>query len=183
MERTLYTKSRFDEHSTKPREWDSRFLEMAELVSSWSHDPSTKIGAVFVDDRKKVLSTGYNGFPRGIHNHPERWSDRPTKYKYIVHGEANAIYNATWNGASLDGSTLYVHGLPTCSECAKAVIQVGAKRVVCHHPVDIPERWQAEWEETRSMFDEAGVAYSCQTYEPGKSELQLKLAVDSQYWP
>ena len=83
---------------------------------------------------------------------------KETKYKYVVHAEQNVIYNATYNGVSLDGSTLYVWGLPVCSECAKGVIQVGIKRVVM--PIDkYPTRWVESFAQTSLMFDEAGVDY------------------------
>jgi len=138
--------------------WDKRYLALAEQVSTWSKDPSSKIGAVAVGDKGQVLSQGYNGFPRGITDLSDRLTDRPIKYKLVVHAEMNVIYNASYNGASLDGSTLYVYGLPVCSDCAKGIIQVGIKRVVM--PVqEIPKHWDESWSETKAMFDEAGVKY------------------------
>jgi len=70
----------------------------------------------------------------------------------------NVIYNATYNGTSLDGSTLYVHGLPVCSECSKGVIQVGIKRVVMPKQ-EIPDHWKDSWQLTKSLFEQAGVSY------------------------
>ena len=70
----------------------------------------------------------------------------------------NTIYNATHNGVSLDGATMYVTGLPTCSDCAKGIIQVGVKRVVMEK-VDIPDHWQDSWNLTKSLFNEAGVEH------------------------
>ena len=141
--------------------WDMRFLEMAQQVSSWSKDPSRQIGSVAVDPLKKnVLSTGYNGFPRGMIDTSDRYNDRPTKYKLIVHSEMNLIYNATFNGVSLDGSTLYVYGLPVCSECAKGIIQVGVKRIVMNTgQMEIPDVWKESWLNTKSMLDEVGIEY------------------------
>lgn len=138
--------------------WDKRYLELAKHIASWSKDPSRKIGAVAVGDNGEVLAQGYNGFPRGIEDYPERYDDRPTKYKYVVHAEMNVIYNASYNGVSLDGSTLYVHGLPACSDCAKGIIQVGIKRVVMRDQ-EIPVLWQQSWTKTEEMFNEAGVKY------------------------
>ena len=143
--------------STLSNKWDIRFLELAKQVSTWSKDPSRQIGAIAVDDRS-VIAQGYNGFPRGIEDTEERYNDRPTKYKYIVHAEQNLIYNATYNGVSLDGSTLYVTGLPVCSECAKGVIQVGIRRVYMPKDFDI-KGWSESWELSASMFKEAGVYY------------------------
>ena len=64
--------------------WDARWLEIAGVVSTWSKDPSTKIGAIAVKD-KRLVSTGYNGFPRGIQDYDDRWNNREEKYKYVVH--------------------------------------------------------------------------------------------------
>ena len=133
-------------------------MAMAEHVASWSKDPSTQIGAVAVNDKGQVLSTGYNGFPRGIKDTTERLSDRPTKYKYIVHAEMNAIFNATYNGVSLDGSTMYVAGLPCCSNCALGIIQVGVKHVVMQGDPE-NERWKESTDFSVKLFDEAGVTW------------------------
>ena len=138
--------------------WDLRYLEIAKAVGEWSKDPSTKIGAVAVGSKGQILAQGYNGFARGILDTEERYNDRPTKYKYIVHAEQNLIYNATYNGVSLDGSTLYVTGLPVCSECAKGVIQVGIRRVYMPKDFDI-KGWSESWVLSASMFKEAGVYY------------------------
>ena len=127
---------------------------MAEEVSSWSKDPSTKIGAIAVGSKGQVLSQGYNGFPRGIEDTISHYEDRETKYKYVVHAEMNVIYNATYNGVSLDGATLYVTGLPVCSDCAKGVIQVGIKRVVMKEQ-EIPLKCIESWKVTAGMFDQA----------------------------
>ena len=114
----------------KQLKWDERYLDLAESISSWSKDPSRKIGAVAVGQKGNVLAQGFNGFPRGISDSSDRYDDRTRKYELVVHAEMNVIYNATYNGVSLDGATLYVHGLPACAECAKGIIQVGIKRVV-----------------------------------------------------
>lgn len=138
--------------------WDKKYMAMAEHVAEWSKDPSTKIGAVAVNDKGQVLSTGYNGFPRGIEDSNERLSDRPTKYKYIVHAEMNAIFNATYNGVSLDNSTMYVAGLPCCSNCALGIIQVGVKHVVMQGDPE-NERWKESTDFSVKLFDEAGVTW------------------------
>lgn len=142
------------EHSNK---WDQRFIDLAKQISTWSKDPSTKIGAVAVGSKSQILSQGYNGFPRGVADTEERYNDRPTKYKYVVHAEMNVIYNATFAGVSLDGATLYVYGLPVCSECAKGIIQVGIKRVVIYTDSDVPEIWNEMYNLSWSMFIESGV--------------------------
>ena len=143
---------------TLSTKWDHRYLEVARVVGTWSKDPSTQIGAVAVGLKGQILAQGYNGFARGIFDDIDRYEDRPTKYKYIVHAEQNLIYNATYNGVSLDRSILYVTGLPVCSECAKGVIQVGIQRVVMPKDSDI-KGWGDSWELSASMFREAGVLY------------------------
>lgn len=109
---------------------DFKYLELANVISQWSKDPSTKVGAVIVGSKGQIVSQGYNGFPRGFDDSDERFYNREIKYKYIIHAEANALYNALYNGASVEGCTIYVHGLPVCSECAKAIVQSGIKKVV-----------------------------------------------------
>ena len=137
--------------------WDNRYMDMAMLVATWSKDPSSKIGAVAVNEKGQILTTGYNGFPRGIDD-DDRLNDRPVKYKYIVHAEQNAIYNATYNGVSLHGSTMYVAGLPCCSDCAKGIIQVGVRRVVMNGD-PLNGRWAESTRLTLDMFKESGVEW------------------------
>tara|TARA_B100000424_G_scaffold4514_1_gene3373 strand:+ start:47 stop:508 length:462 start_codon:yes stop_codon:yes gene_type:complete len=137
--------------------WDKRYLDMADIVASWSKDPSTKIGAIAVGKKGQLLAQGYNGFPRGVEDCPNKYKDRVLKYDYIVHAEENAIYNACTNGVSLEGASMYVTGLPTCHRCAKAIIQVGIKRVFIR--AKVPERWIDSWALTQSLFREAGVYY------------------------
>ena len=140
--------------------WNERYAKLAKEVSNWSKDPSRKIGAVAVGSKGQILAQGYNGFPRGIEDTEERYQNREVKYKYVVHAEMNVIYNASHSGVSLDGADLYVYGLPVCSECAKGIIQVGVKRVYIYVEDEIPPIWVDSWEQTRRMFEEAGVGYS-----------------------
>ena len=149
---------KLDPYVKVSNKWNDRYLALAKQVAEWSKDPSRKIGAVAVGDKGQILSQGYNGFPRGVHDSQERYNDRPTKYKLVVHAEMNVIYNATYNGVSLDGATLYVHGLPCCSDCAKGIIQVGIKKVVMPAQ-EIPEEWIESWKLSQAIFDEAGVGY------------------------
>jgi dCMP deaminase len=136
--------------------WNQKYMSLAREISTWSKDPSRAIGAVAVSPKGQVLATGYNGFPRGMFDSPERYDDRSVKYKYIVHAEMNCIYNATYNGVSLDGASLYVWGLPPCSECAKGIIQVGI-RTLYWNSSDIPEKWLLSLQTTKEMFDEVGI--------------------------
>lgn len=138
--------------------WDTRFMMMAKEVSLWSKDPSKKIGAIAVGENHRVLSTGYNGFPRGVEDKSSRLNDRETKYKYVVHAEQNCIYNACLNGISLAGASLYVYGLPICSECAKGIIQVGIERVIIDvYNFSIP-KWNESFVFTTQLFKEAEIS-------------------------
>lgn len=136
--------------------WSKRYLSLAKEISEWSKDPSKKIGAVAVGSKGQVLSQGYNGFPRGIKDNDARYANREEKYRYVVHGEMNCIYNACLNGVSLDGANLYVYGLPVCSECAKGVIQVGIKKVIMQYSEAVPT-WEESYKITEQMFKEAGI--------------------------
>lgn len=140
-------------------EWDYRFLADAKAKSEWSKDPSRKIGSIAVGKHRNILATGYNGFPRLVKDLPERYNDRETKYKFVIHSEMNLIFNACLSGVSLDGASLYVYGLPVCSECAKGIIQVGITRVISASPTDVPEKWVESNELTRQLFTEAGILY------------------------
>ena len=150
--------------------WQQRFILRAKDYASWSKDPSSHIGAVAVEpESKREISGGYNGFPRGIKDTDERYDNRPVKYKLVVHAEANCIYNATRAGVSLNGSHLFVWGLPICSECAKAIVQVGIAEVYMPiscvtldltRPKEDQEkfhRWMESYETTMLLFEEAGI--------------------------
>jgi dCMP deaminase len=135
--------------------WDRRFLGLAEFVSGWSKDPSTQVGAAIVDDKRRVVSIGYNGFPRGVGDDPERYADRDLKYKMVVHAEINAILFA---GRSVEGCDLYTHPFCPCSRCAVQVIQAGIKRCVAPPlPDRLKERWGVDTALSAQMFREAGV--------------------------
>ena len=143
--------------------WDQRFLDLAQQIASWSKDPSRKIGAVAIGDKGQVLAQGYNGFPRGIDDSEYRYNEREEKYKYVVHAEMNCIYNASWNGVSLNKSKFYVYGLPVCSECAKGLIQVGVKSILVKVPEPLdatPLIWKQHEKLSKELFLEAGVDYA-----------------------
>ena len=108
-----------------------------------------------MEDNGRILATGWNGFPRGVLDKDDRLNDRETKLKYTVHAEQNCLYNAGYVGSSLAGATLFVYGLPVCSDCAKGVIQSGVRRVyMCYE--DKPE-WLESFKTTQTMFKEADV--------------------------
>ena len=110
--------------------WHYRFLQLAETVATWSKDPSTKVGSVIVDNQRRVIGLGYNGFPRGVKDTPERYINRDTKLKLVCHAERNALDNSP---GSVEGSTLYATFFP-CNECVKSIIQRGITKVVTFVP-------------------------------------------------
>jgi dCMP deaminase len=132
--------------------WDRRFLELARFISCWSKDPSTRVGAVIVDENRRIVSTGYNGLPQGVEDTDERLQNRELKYKLIVHGERNAVLFA---GRSVHGCTLYTTPFMPCSVCAGMMIQAGIKRVVA--PYSDNPRWIEDFKLTEQLFGEAGV--------------------------
>lgn len=146
------------------KKWDLRYMRLAKEISTWSKDPSTKIGAVIIGSKGQVLSQGYNGFPRNIFDHPYRWENREVKYQYVVHAEMNAIYNATFNGVSLENALLYIWGLPCCHECAKGIIQVGITKVFLCCDIN-DDRWKETGEMALKMFTEAGVEVQIVSFE------------------
>jgi dCMP deaminase len=111
--------------------WDEYFIKHAMLVSEKSKDPSTKVGCVLVGGDNEILSTGFNGFSRGVDELiPERW-DRPEKYKWVEHAERNAIYNAARNGVRLKGARAYLNWEPIpCTDCTRALIQSGIVEII-----------------------------------------------------
>ena len=139
--------------TNKELKWHKRFLELAEFISKWSKDPSSKIGAVIVDKYNRIISTGYNGFPRDVEDTLYRYEDRDIKYKIILHAEENAISYAK---RDLSGCTLYISGLPPCAHCASLVIQSGIRKVVIHKQ-EIPERWIESMTLSKQILNEANV--------------------------
>lgn len=131
--------------------WDSRFLELARLVSTWSKDPSTQVGAV-ITRGKFVVSLGFNGHPKGVADTPERLEIRENKYRTIIHAEINAILTAKQD---LEGCTIYLWPFMPCSQCGAAIVQAGIKRVVA--PQADNDRWAESFKFTQEIFSEAGV--------------------------
>jgi dCMP deaminase len=133
--------------------WDKRFLGMAQLVSIWSKDPSTKVGAVITDGAKKIISLGYNGLPQWVEDKKEILSNREEKYKYIIHAEVNAILQA--NKSDFVAGTIYTYPFLTCPQCAAMIIQAGIMRVVSYKCVD--ERWIPRIEDSKKLLDMADI--------------------------
>ena len=110
--------------------WETYYMGIAHLSALRSKDPNTQVGAVIVDQEHKVVSIGYNGFPKGCSDDEYPWenegSSLETKYVYVVHAELNAILNSP---RTVKGCSIYVSLFP-CHECAKAIIQSGIQEIV-----------------------------------------------------
>lgn len=133
------------------RKWERRFLDLARTVSEWSKDPSTKVGAVITSNDHRILSLGFNGFPKGVDDDESRYNNKEYKYKLVCHAERNALDNASF---SVEGATLYAT-MFTCNECAKSVIQRGIKVVVSPRP-DLSNK-KYNWDEALIMYRESGI--------------------------
>ena len=138
--------------------WDEYFMGVAMLAARRSKDPSTQVGACIVSADNIIISTGYNGMPKGCSDDEFPWertgAENETKYPYVVHAELNAILNA--NGRDLRGSKLYVALFP-CNECAKAIIQSGVREVVY-----LSDKYKDTMGNfaSKKMLDAAGVKYT-----------------------
>ena len=124
-------------------DWDYYFMKIAHEVSKRSLDPSSKFGCVAVSKGNSILSTGYNGPPKGVADSSIPLT-RPAKYKYMEHAERNCIYNAARVGIPLENCTFYVTAL-SCVDCTRAMHQVGAKRIVMLNKE--PSSFTEDWDE------------------------------------
>lgn len=139
-------------------------MGIALLAAQRSKDPCTQVGACIVSEDNIIISTGYNGMPKGCSDDEYPWEreGKDTKYPYVVHAELNAILNA--HGRSLQGSKLYVTLFP-CNECAKAIIQSGVKEFyyLSDKYADTPSTLAS-----KRMIESAGVKFT-----------QLNTSIDS----
>jgi dCMP deaminase len=140
--------------------WDTRWSKILAVVAEWSEDTSSKYGAIIVDKRQCLRSTGFNGIPRGIKLEPH-YHNRPDKYNYFVHAEVNSILNSP---LSVAGCTMYLLK-PPCAQCAGAIINSGitAVKYLKHHNLNedfgkhMLDTWRASIEDAESMLHEASV--------------------------
>lgn len=111
---------------SKQSDWDNYFMNIAERVAERSKDPSSKLGCVIVDERKRPVSFGYNGLVQGADESKMTLTERPMKYYFVIHSEMNALLFA---GRDVTGCTLY-NMVATCENCLKYCLQAGIKRFV-----------------------------------------------------
>lgn len=136
-------------------QWDTRFLEMAKLVASWSKDPSTKVGCLLVDDNRRIVGQGFNGFPRGMRD-DGRLYDKAEKHKYVIHAEVNALLGGGLLPTT--GTTAYIWPLHPCPSCAAKLIQAGVRRVVAAKPSKHHEE-KYELAKVEALFLECGIIF------------------------
>jgi dCMP deaminase len=139
--------------------WDHYFVKMARLASTRSKDPSTHIGAVIVGPDNEVISTGYNSFVRGLNDDVPERSERPEKYFWYEHAERNAIYSAARQGTPLKGCRMFLSCWTPCTDCMRAIIQVGIKEIILgtRDGVSGQGKWIEEARRSMEMAKETGV--------------------------
>lgn len=142
--------------------WHQRFILLARQVATWSKDPSTQVGCVLAN-KKKVLSVGYNGFPKNISDDLNILIDREKKYEITVHAEVNAVTTAALHGVSTEGANAYITFSP-CSRCAAVLINAGISAIYVDAASEIPDRWLQNFILASKILAEAGVEY--QTIDP-----------------
>ncbi len=134
--------------------WDLRFLDLAKLVSGWSKDPSTKVGAV-ITNGNRFISLGFNGFPKKMIDTEELYSDRDEKYSRIIHGEQNALIESR---IDVNGFTLYTYPFMPCDRCFVIMAQAGIQRFVFPKPTEEQlGRWYNAFEKTNRYAVEMGL--------------------------
>ena len=136
--------------------WDEYYQDITYDIAAKSKDRSSRYGAVVTDVSRRIISTGYNGIPRGL-EYREDYHSRPDKYMYFVHAEQNAIFAAAANGTALEGGVIYVIK-PPCAECVKAIIQAGIREIVYYenHDETNEERSALDVENWRATLAAAG---------------------------
>ncbi len=136
------------------RKWLKRFVAGARFEALASKDPSTKVGCVIVDDDKRKVATGFNGFAHGVKDTSLRLEDRGVKHLFTVHAEANAVAQAAKHGVSLRNTTAFVTH-PPCAQCASLLVQAGVKAVFwCG---ELAPSWAESSAVATVVFNEAGV--------------------------
>lgn len=136
--------------------WPNRFLELATFISSWSKDPSTKVGAV-ITRGNRIISTGFNGPPQKVYDLQERLLDREVKLRITLHAEVNAILFAKQD---LSDCRIYCTH-PPCALCAAMIIQSGLKEVITPEiSLEFYKRWKEDIDLSMKLFSEANIIVS-----------------------
>ena len=149
--------------------WDEYFMGVAMISGLRSKDPNTQVGACIVNQEKKIVGVGYNGFPTGCSDDEFPWGKEggflETKYAYVCHAELNAILNAI---NSTKDCAIYV-GLFPCHECAKSIIQSGIREIIY-----LSDKYEGTDSDiaSKKMLDASGIKY--RKIESIKKEIIIK---------
>lgn len=146
------------EQRTDPTTWHLRFMRLAIEAASWSKDPQKKVGAVIVNNDRRLVAMGYNGFPIGTPDLRQDLLNEDFKRDHMVHAELNAILNAV--GPLGNGSTMYSTRHP-CHECAKAIVQSGVRGLVTAVPDYEHPTWGKSYRVASEVLRSARVPVSC----------------------
>ena len=132
--------------------WDEYFGALVQVIAMRSDDENTKIGAVIVDKKNRIISTGYNGTPRGT----DLPKTRPEKYPFMVHAEENAML---FSQGDLTGCRIYVLGMTPCNVCARMMLQMGIEEVIVVNPIVRTEGMNWDFKSTYEMFKQANIGF------------------------
>lgn len=141
------------------REKALKYIKLAKYNAElFSKDPHTKVGAILLtEDFGTILACGVNGMPRNMaDDNMARW-ERPEKYNYVCHAEANAVANAARTGTPLNRSVAAVTKFP-CSTCTRLLIQAGVRTIYTPTPDYNSDVWGKDAEIAEEMLSEVGVA-------------------------
>ncbi|ASV44485.1 dCMP deaminase-like protein [Salicola phage SCTP-2] len=136
--------------------WLSRFLSLAMDVSSWSKDPSSKVGAVLINSDKKVIGVGYNGLSRQYSSKDEQkiLQDRNLKYPRIIHAEPNCISNTEQRITSDD--VMFITHQP-CVGCINKMTQAGIRKIIFKYDEYVAQRF--DFQESINELERLNVEY------------------------
>jgi dCMP deaminase len=156
--------------------WNEYYMGIALLTAKRSKDPSTQVGSCIVSPDNRLISVGYNGFPKSqlpvdvdaiLPWGKSSENELENKYPYVVHSEPNAILHAR---ESVKGCTMYLTWFP-CSDCAKTIAQSGISKLVYLHENTGP-RYETSMKAAKFIFEVCGIVY--EKYSGSIDELVIK---------
>lgn len=138
--------------------WMNRFILQCVFASTFSKDKSTGVGSIIVEDKTKyIIGFGFNGFPQGIKDHPQRYENRDLKHMMVLHAEQNSLHSC--HKKTLEGCTLFVYPLTPCPRCTSEIIQKRVGSVVCPSPDLVKERHRESSKISLQMLSEAKIPF------------------------
>lgn len=149
--------------------WEDYFMSIALVSAQRSKDPVTQVGACIINEDKRIVGVGYNGFPSGCSDDEFPWGKDPehSKHLYVIHAEENAVLNRF--SADLKNCTIFVTLFP-CNRCAQIIIQSGIKHIIymCDKKSDT-----IEVKASKRMLEAVGIQYK--KYKPSCKGLRIDL--------